>query len=239
MKATVPSVSAPVGMHVQTYSYSFLSNAFDSTLFVLSVNQRAFSCMSTKLSPSIILLTVTRALFGPGTGGSWVSRCCAGWRRESLPLHSSSGRTGCRSSGTGELSHSSATHRNVWRFFEERPSWLAQTGTHTHTRAQMRVKTQTQAHACTHTQPPTHSYTKHALPLHHTVHFSRYPNTSDAVDFGAGEWWWVGLTAGAGALIGVVSHIVSLPEFLDGFFTEVEDADVDCSVAPKACVEYG
>jgi hypothetical protein len=60
-----------------------------------------------------------------------------------------------------------------------------------------------------------------------------YPTSSDDVDFGAGEWWWVGLTAGAGGIIGAVSHVVGLPETIDGFFAEVEDADVDYKNAPK------
>lgn len=61
----------------------------------------------------------------------------------------------------------------------------------------------------------------------------KYLEDPATVGLGAGEWWWVGITAGAGLLVGLLKVIVDFPDPTPNFFTEVCTRHVEPADAPK------
>jgi len=63
------------------------------------------------------------------------------------------------------------------------------------------------------------------------------------LNFGEGEWWWVGVTVSGGFVVGLIRCLPSFPDHVDGLFREVRDLHVDPSHAPlvflTSCISLG
>ncbi|HSU35303.1 MAG TPA: chloride channel protein [Propionibacteriaceae bacterium] len=51
-------------------------------------------------------------------------------------------------------------------------------------------------------------------------------------DWLGGQWWWVGVTAGAGVLVGLLRRVTHLPEQVPGLIADVQEGHVDPRLVP-------
>ena len=65
--------------------------------------------------------------------------------------------------------------------------------------------------------------------------FADFPTCKTAMDvygFNAGKGYYVGVTTGAGLVVGILRYIARVPNTQTGFFKEIKDGHVDIRVAP-------
>src|SRR5580658_4462370 len=57
-------------------------------------------------------------------------------------------------------------------------------------------------------------------------------STDSSMGWFGGHWWWVGITAGAGVVVGLSRRFTRLPEDVPGFFEDVRAGGVDVRLVP-------